>query len=57
MKVNDIITDDFVSDLAIKYAETADAHEADWPAVKKIAEVAAVETANALGVVLETESE
>ena len=51
-KISDIVTDDFVSDLAIKYAEIAKNHEAEWPAVKRIAEIVVAATANTLGVVL-----
>lgn len=39
-----IITDDFVSDLAVKYTEISKSHEGDWEAIKAVA-VAAAERA------------
>lgn len=55
MKLSDIITDDLVSDLVVKYSETAAGRVSDWRAVETVAKIAATVTANALGVQLEVE--
>jgi hypothetical protein len=57
VKLNSILTDEFLANLAVKYSETAEDHTGDYKAVKVIAELVAVMTANALGVVLQIEED
>lgn len=57
MKVKEIITDDLMDLLAVRYCEKATDKTADWSAIKLIAEIVAVSTANALGINLEVEPE
>lgn len=54
MKVRDVLTDELVSKLAVRYSKAAEDHECDWKALKIALYVAVVETANACGVAPES---
>lgn len=53
MKLSEIVTDNDLASLAATYAEESADKKSDYAAVRKIAEIVAVTTANRLGISLE----